>query len=157
VKANGAGPPHRRRASATAPARQNHRPTTLDELDQLDRRIIDALQTDGRRSNTAIARTLGVTETTVRYRIERLISDGFIRITAVVDPRKTAYKVDAVIWFRVKPGRALSIGERLARYPNIAYVSHLAGRYDLVAEALFAIHARMNPRLVAQKLKVLTA
>jgi len=30
-------------------------------------------------------------------------------------------------------------------------------RRDLVAEALFAIHARMNPRLVAQKLKVLTA
>jgi chemotaxis protein MotA len=30
-------------------------------------------------------------------------------------------------------------------------------RRDLIAEALFAIHARMNPRLVAQKLKVLTA
>jgi chemotaxis protein MotA len=30
-------------------------------------------------------------------------------------------------------------------------------RRDLIAEALFAIHARMHPRLVAQKLKVLTA
>jgi chemotaxis protein MotA len=30
-------------------------------------------------------------------------------------------------------------------------------RRDLIAEALFAIHARMNPRLVAQKLKALSA
>jgi chemotaxis protein MotA len=30
-------------------------------------------------------------------------------------------------------------------------------RRDLVAEALFAIHARTNPRIVAQKLKVLSA
>ena len=28
---------------------------------------------------------------------------------------------------------------------------------DLIAEALFAIHERMNPRLVAQKLKALSA
>jgi chemotaxis protein MotA len=30
-------------------------------------------------------------------------------------------------------------------------------RRDLIAEALFSIHARMNPRMVAQKLKALTA
>jgi chemotaxis protein MotA len=36
--------------------------------------------------------------------------------------------------------------------------AHLASRRrDLIAEALFAIHARMNPRLVAQKLKALSA
>jgi chemotaxis protein MotA len=36
--------------------------------------------------------------------------------------------------------------------------AHAASRKrDLIAEALFAIHARMNPRLVAQKLKALSA
>jgi chemotaxis protein MotA len=36
--------------------------------------------------------------------------------------------------------------------------AHAASRRrDLIAEALFAIHARMNPRLVAQKLKALSA
>ena len=36
--------------------------------------------------------------------------------------------------------------------------AYTAGRRrDLIAEALFAIHARMNPRLVAQKLKALSA
>jgi chemotaxis protein MotA len=36
--------------------------------------------------------------------------------------------------------------------------AHAASRQrDLIAEALFAIHARMNPRLVAQKLKALSA
>jgi Lrp/AsnC family transcriptional regulator for asnA, asnC and gidA len=110
---------------------------TLADLDELDRRIVDHLQTDGRRSNTAIARALGVAEATVRHRIERLIAGQFIRITAVIDPRKTAYRVDAIIWFRVQRRKANEMALELANFPNVVYVAHVTGRYDLVVEALF--------------------
>jgi Lrp/AsnC family transcriptional regulator, regulator for asnA, asnC and gidA len=123
---------------AKAKYRRNGVPVvTLADLDDIDRHIIDHLQADGRRSNSAIARALGLAEATVRHRIDRLISAGFIRITAVIDPRKTAYKVNAVIWFRVKHGKAINVGKRLASFPNVIYVGHIAGRYDLVMEALF--------------------
>lgn len=113
-----------------------HAVTTKD-LDALDRRIIDQLQDDGRRSNVAIARVLGVTEATIRNRIDRLISNGFIRIAAVIDPRKTPYLTDAMIWIRLERGLARGAGEHLAALPNVVYVAYTAGRYDMLIEALF--------------------
>ena len=113
-----------------------HAVTTKD-LDALDRRIIDQLQDDGRRSNVAIARALGVTEATIRNRIDRLISNGFIRIAAVIDPRKTPYLTDAMIWIRLERGLAREAGEHLASLPNVVYVAYTAGRYDMLIEALF--------------------
>jgi Lrp/AsnC family transcriptional regulator, regulator for asnA, asnC and gidA len=110
---------------------------TTKDLDTLDRRIIDQLQDDGRRSNVAIARALGVTEATIRNRIDRLISNGFIRIAAVIDPRKTPYLTDAMIWIRLERGRAREAGEHLAALANVVYVAYTAGRYDMLIEALF--------------------
>jgi Lrp/AsnC family transcriptional regulator for asnA, asnC and gidA len=110
---------------------------TTKDLDALDRRIIDQLQEDGRRSNVAIARVLGVTETTIRHRIDRLVSHGFIRIAAVIDPRKTPYLTDAMIWIRLERGKAREAGAHLAALPNVVYVAYTAGRYDMLIEALF--------------------
>ena len=110
---------------------------TTKDLDAVDRRIIDQLQEDGRRSNVAIARVLGVTETTIRHRIDRLIANGFIRIAAVIDPRKTPYLTDAMIWIRLERGKAREAAEHLASLPNVVYVAFTAGRYDMLVEALF--------------------
>lgn len=110
---------------------------TTKDLDALDRRIIDQLQEDGRRSNVAIARALGVTETTIRHRIDRLIANGFIRIAAVIDPRKTPYQTDAMIWIRLDRQRARQAGKALAALPHVVYVAFTAGAYDMLVEALF--------------------
>jgi Lrp/AsnC family transcriptional regulator, regulator for asnA, asnC and gidA len=111
---------------------------TVLDLDALDRRIIAHLQDNGRRSNAAIARGVGVTETTIRNRIERLVSNGFIRITAAIDPRRTPYQVDALIWMRLDRGRKVTkAAERLAELPNVVYAAYTSGRYDLLIEALF--------------------
>jgi Lrp/AsnC family transcriptional regulator for asnA, asnC and gidA len=56
-------------------------------LDQLDRDIIRLLQQNGRRSNTEMARTLSVTETTIRNRVTRLVDEELINIVAVPTPR----------------------------------------------------------------------
>ena len=55
-------------------------------VDEFDREIIGLLQQDGRLANVEIARALGITEGTVRKRLERLLSEGIIRIMAVADP-----------------------------------------------------------------------
>jgi Lrp/AsnC family transcriptional regulator for asnA, asnC and gidA len=110
---------------------------TVHDLDRLDRSLIGELQANGRQSNAAIGRTLGVTETTIRNRIERLTSEGFIRIAAVIDPRRTAYRVNAIIWMRVDRSRATETARRIAAFPNVVYVGHTTGRYDLLVEALF--------------------
>jgi Lrp/AsnC family transcriptional regulator for asnA, asnC and gidA len=109
----------------------------IHELDDLDRTIVAALQENGRRPNVAIARALHVTETTVRHRIERLISSGFLRVAAVIDPRKTAYQLDVLICAELERERSLEAARRIAAFPNVVYVGLTSGRWDVVVEALF--------------------
>ena len=56
------------------------------DVDELDRRIIACLQVSGRQTNTQIAGELGVGESTVRKRIDRLLANEVIKITAVANP-----------------------------------------------------------------------
>lgn len=110
---------------------------TLDDLDAVDLLLLDALQRDGRQSNVALARELGVSEPTVRKRIERLMREGFLKVVAVLDPRRTPYAVDVVIGIKVRPGAALVVGENLAALDEVVYLGYTTGRFDLLVEALF--------------------
>jgi Lrp/AsnC family leucine-responsive transcriptional regulator len=50
----------------------------LDTLDRIDRRILQALQDDGRMSNLKLAETVALSATAVLARVQRLTREGFI-------------------------------------------------------------------------------
>jgi Lrp/AsnC family leucine-responsive transcriptional regulator len=62
--------------------------TKLDRrIDAADRRILRALQADGRLSNADLARRVGLSESACWTRTRRLFADGVIKgVHAVVDP-----------------------------------------------------------------------
>ncbi len=60
-----------------------------DRLDEIDRRIIASLQVSARRTNVDLAAELGLTESTVRRRVEKLLAGDFVRFVAVADPLKS--------------------------------------------------------------------
>ena len=62
-------------------------------LDQIDCQMIELLQKDGRISNTEIAKKIGLSEATVRTRLNRLIEDKYIQIVAVSNPIKLGFKI----------------------------------------------------------------
>ena len=53
------------------------------QIDDVDRRIVEHLSVDGRRSNREIANELGLGEGTVRGRIKRMQENGIIKIMAL--------------------------------------------------------------------------
>ncbi|HMR62857.1 MAG TPA: Lrp/AsnC family transcriptional regulator, partial [Anaerolineae bacterium] len=56
-------------------------------MDEIDRRIIELLQKDGRLSNAALAEQVGLTTSTVHERVRKLERKGIIKgYVAVVDP-----------------------------------------------------------------------
>jgi len=60
-----------------------------DDLDRIDRRILDALRTDGRLSMAALADRVGLSKSPVTARVRRLEAAGFILgYRAVLDPVK---------------------------------------------------------------------
>ena len=52
-------------------------------VDEIDRRLIELLGEDGRRTFTEMATIVGVSEGTVRARVQRLAADGTLRIVAL--------------------------------------------------------------------------
>jgi Lrp/AsnC family transcriptional regulator for asnA, asnC and gidA len=103
----------------------------LRELDELDRRIISQLQIDGRRSFRAIASSLAVAESTVRFRAARLQQEGVLHIIALANPFRLGYAVQASVLLRVAPAAHTAVARTLASWPEVMYLSSCAGSADL--------------------------
>jgi Lrp/AsnC family transcriptional regulator for asnA, asnC and gidA len=115
--------------------RQGSMPQGMLELDDLDRRIMKLLRHDGRLTYAQIARTVGVSEPTVRKRIDRLVQGGAISIMARVNPAPIGFPIDAFIAVRAERGRVMEVGRMLAAMENVAYVAFVAGSFDIIIEA----------------------
>ena len=100
-------------------------------MDELDQRIIGLLQMDGRIPNAALARDLGVSEATIRRRVNRLIQKDIIRITAVLNMEELGYTTSAFIGLQVRPGKADDVADALAGMAAVQYVSVTTGSYDV--------------------------
>jgi Lrp/AsnC family transcriptional regulator for asnA, asnC and gidA len=109
----------------------------LDDVDAIDLAIVRMLQEQGRTTNAHIARVLGVSEPTVRKRIDRLVQDEIIKVVAVLNPGKTGYQTDVLIGIRVEPGSLLAVGESLSRREEVVYLGYTTGRHDILVEMLF--------------------
>lgn len=107
-------------------------------IDATDRAILKLLRKDGRASNVEIARSLGVTETTVRKRIAALLGDGLIEIVAVPTPKLAGYTVSAILGLSVTLSALKEVGERLSALPEVRYVGFSTGRFDVMLEAFFS-------------------
>ena len=73
--------------------KKNNSTSKKKALDSVDCRMIQLLQKDGRISNTEIAKRIGISEATVRTRLNRLIEEEFIQIVAVSNPIKLGFDI----------------------------------------------------------------
>ncbi|MDP3047607.1 MAG: cyclic nucleotide-binding domain-containing protein [Chloroflexota bacterium] len=106
-------------------------------LDDVDLRLICLLQGDGRRSNVEMAQELNLAEATVRRRLDRLLSEGALRIAAVVDPGKTGLTTAAVIMVQVDLARVDETARQIAALPEVQTLNITTGRWDIIAQAVF--------------------
>jgi Lrp/AsnC family transcriptional regulator, regulator for asnA, asnC and gidA len=104
-------------------------------FDHTARRIIAMLQEDGRTPNTVIARELGISEATVRARIDALTAAGVLQIVGLTDPGNMGFGVMAMIGVQATSdlGR---IADLVATWPETTYVVISAGSYDMLVEVV---------------------
>ena len=99
-------------ASSATPARRPKRRPAHEPIDDINKAIIIELQKDGRRSYTAIADAVGLSEAAVRQRVQRLIDDGAMQIVAVTDPLRLGFRRMAMVGMRID-GDATKVAEAL--------------------------------------------
>lgn len=124
------------------PAREGSPDTSLG-FDAVDRAIIALLQQNGRLSNSAIARELGISEPTVRRRINNLVSTEQLRILAVPSPHAAGLTLSAVLNLSCELKRLDSIVKTLVGFPELRYVVYTTGPYDLVCEGFYYSHQHL--------------
>jgi Lrp/AsnC family transcriptional regulator for asnA, asnC and gidA len=109
-----------------------HEPVVLDDI---DRRIIEQLQKDGRKPYTQMAPAVGLSEAAVRQRVQRLIDAGVMQIVAVTDPRLLGFSRQAMIGLKVE-GDTRLVAEAVAEFREVEYVVLTAGALDMLIEVI---------------------
>src|SRR6187549_1912409 len=102
-------------------------------LDDVNKRIIEQLQRDGRMPYAGLAKVVGLSEAAVRQRVQRLLDNGVMQIVAVTDPTSLGFARQVMVGLKVQ-GDMRSVAAALAKIPEVDYVVICAGAYDLLAE-----------------------
>lgn len=106
-------------------------------IDDVDLRIIQLLQEDGRRPTSAVARELRLPEATTRRRIDRLIREEIIRVVAVADSEKLNLPIHVLIGLQVDLTKAEEISAALCQLDEVRWVVITTGPQEFVLEAFF--------------------
>jgi Lrp/AsnC family transcriptional regulator for asnA, asnC and gidA len=114
-------------------------------LDAIDRKIVALLLEDGRISSAEMTRRIGhVSERAVRYRIERLLRTGVIRVSAIVNPQAVGFTVIGDVLIDVAPGKLQDVAAQLVDIPTVSYVAGSVGEGDLSVQ----VYARDTEELL---------
>lgn len=111
--------------------------TSQSRPDDLDIRLIRELQNDSRQTTTMLAEHLGVSEPTVRRRMNYLRNNEMIKFTVIINPERLGLPVSATLLFRVDPSKLDEISDRLAKLDEFYSVIVTTGNYDIVVSGYF--------------------
>jgi len=102
------------------------------EFDNIDIKIVNLLLEDGRMSASGISRRMGdISERAVRYRIDRMMGEGVIQISAVVSPEALGFTIKADVWLEVESDLILEVAKKMAAFENVTYVACGIGQNDV--------------------------
>jgi DNA-binding Lrp family transcriptional regulator len=90
-----------------------------EQLDAVDRTILNMLQNDARVSFSKIAETIGVSEATVRYRVKQLEKSRVIKTyTTLLTPTKVGYSTTGIMMVKIDSEKFESQRSKSVNYPR---------------------------------------
>jgi len=101
------------------------------KVDEINITIIKHLK-DGRKPFKQIADAIGVTENTVRTRVGKLIEEGLLDITGLVDPEAIPGHRVVMVGVKLNTMDLVSKGSEFSGLKGVVSVSVVTGRYDLI-------------------------
>ena len=104
-------------------------------MDDLDQKLLAALKRDGRASLSELADSLGVTRTTVRARMSRLVTSGeIVGFTVLTRNDVASSPVRGLMMLEIEGRGTERIMQRLSGMPQVMAVHSTNGAWDLIAE-----------------------
>jgi Lrp/AsnC family transcriptional regulator for asnA, asnC and gidA len=107
-----------------------------NDMDEIDRQIIAALQKDGREAFAQIAERLNVSPGMIRTRYNRLVEMGVLRVVAITNPLRMGFNTMALIGIKAEGGKLMEVASRVAALDEVIYLIVVSGGYDIIAEVV---------------------
>ena len=123
-----------------------------NELDAIDIKIIDLLKNDARTSFRNISHLLGVTEATIRRRVNRMIEEKYIKkFTVIMDDENFGVKTKVTIKIKPDIQKINSIIDELLKINEVTDIWRLSGDAGLMVKIEIPNIPDLDP-LIDQKL-----
>ncbi|HZG82731.1 MAG TPA: Lrp/AsnC family transcriptional regulator [Brevibacillus sp.] len=112
------------------------RRSLYSELDDIDYGIVRALQENARLPFTTIAKELGVTEKTVRMRVQQMQDEGVLSLVGIVNPVKAGLNVQSFIQVAVEANKLDDVVATLNEIVEVRLIVLTTGDYQLIIQIL---------------------
>jgi Lrp/AsnC family transcriptional regulator for asnA, asnC and gidA len=124
------------------------------KIDRVDCEMIQLLQKDGRLSNTEIAKKIGISEATVRTRLNRLIEEEYIQIVAVSNPIKLGFEIVGIIRIYADVKKMDHIMKELKKLKALWFIVHTTGGTGIDAEFVVKSLDELNELIFEKMYKI---
>ena len=95
--------------------------------DNMDISIIRELQKDGRIPMVNLSKKLGVSMVSAVKRLQRLLSEGIIKVIAVIERGARGYELNSMIGLKIRTGVVDEVASKLALFFFSAFLGHHPG------------------------------
>lgn len=118
-------------------------------VDDVDRKILRALQYAPRASFRQVGEVVGVSEQTVARRYHALRRDGVVRVVGMLNPVLHG-EAEWVARIRCRPDRTGPLADSLARRPDIAFANLASGGSEIICVIHAPVEAARDDTLLRQ-------
>ncbi|MFI9722829.1 Lrp/AsnC family transcriptional regulator [Streptomyces sp. NPDC052396] len=105
-------------------------------LDEGDRALLELLSRDGRTGHAELAADTGLSESTVRRRLDRLRRLGVLSYQVDLPMAALGYHAEARLWLSVKPSALVSVARTLAGHPEVSFAAVTTGPTNVMASVI---------------------
>lgn len=113
---------------------------SLEDLDEIDRKILHLLQQNGRMTNAALAEAVGLTPTPMLQRIKKLEQRGVIRgYTAIIDPIMMGQKILVYLAIQLSEHNLAThkhFVETIVNFEEVLECHHISGEEDFLVKVI---------------------
>jgi len=106
-------------------------------IDDIDRAIINLLQSNARLSAVDIASQLDdISPRMVRYRIEKLSQAGIISFTTVINTKALNFPIQAYVFLKCESAQILNVVSQLTQFVMVTGASVVTGDQDIIVSVI---------------------
>jgi len=114
-------------------------------VDELETKVIRALNQNSRKSFREIAKEIGTSAPVVINKIKKLEEAGAIKgYIPILDPEYFGYTLMAVVALRISHGKLIEAQERIAEDPHVIAIYDVTGDWDSIVIAHFKSREDLN-------------